>query len=217
MTDTVAEQPTGVNDPAWSVMDRLRWASEHWNEAEGQGLVVGAVNHIDALRDQIMDLTQRLSAANDRASRLEQGNAAHERQAVLDRTNLQAFKLRVQAAALATQQGHSNHIAKSELNEWLAALDIPKVVTKFMVTPTVYGTDLSAAKVTADDAEMAEEKVRDVLSEASVEATMVVTISYPDKGDVYWTSENSTEVTQEGMDAPDWLDDVEFSVEEVED
>lgn len=198
---------TTLPDPTWTVADRLRWAAENWNEEEGKSLVAGALTHIEALRAEVVDLSARLSGTQTRA---ESAEAA----LTTARADHEAFKSRVRKAARTVQADHSHHISRDALNEWLDDLGIKKVVTRWLVTPTVNGEELSAAKVTADDAEAAEEKVHNLLrSAASAEATTTLRIEYPDRGDVYWTSENSTEVEYEGVDTPDWLEDIEYSVE----
>lgn len=195
MTQVTVERP---------LRERLAWAAENWERGEGKELVEAALLELDERASLIARQTDTIRALRGERDRVSSEAAA--------------YRVSVRDAAIEAYEGHKHHITRANFNDWLEGLGLAKLVVKWKVTPSLHGVDFSPATVEADDSEEAERKVYRLLeSHADVTYKTVLRIGFPDRDDVYWTDSNEAEVENDDADEPDWLDEVEFTVEEVED
>lgn len=158
--------------------------------------------------NQIGELTDTLREVRDQLTAL-RGNV------VTDRTNAQAFKLRVREAVIDVQRGHSNHIGIAEMNNFLTRLGLDPVATDFYVTGTWKGHDLPGARISAADKEDAETMYRDALSEGEWSVALALSGSVRDREGVVFDSNHVSEEGDDDVDQFD-VDEVEVDVEEAD-
>jgi hypothetical protein len=209
MTDTTTTTDLTVDE----TITRLDVAQSTWSG--GAAIIArSALDHLRSLRTmaeaRVALLEATLKTTNDdRIAVIEQRNKA-------DRA-LTVFKDQVRDAAIATQAGHSDHLSKDALNEWLGALGLDPVVTKWNCEGTWQGMDLPSATVEADDEESALDKYRAQLQNAEVTVSLSINGEVDDTDEVVFGSNYISEENDYFSDIEFDIDDADLSAERADD
>lgn len=200
MTSTTFEVASEDLD---TTVTRLSVAAETWSG--------GAAVIAQDARIHLTQLRTALAATNDdRIVVIAQRNAAIDA--------LSTFMDSVRDAAIEAQAGHASHFSKHSLNEWLEALGLDPLVTKWDCDGSWQGIDLPSATVVADSEDEATTKYREALAEGSVEVGIRLSGDVSDTDDVTFSSNYIDDSSDYGDDVPTFdVDDVDINVSASDD